>query len=61
MKGLGAAIIVNAIIWGAVIVGTAFKLKGTGSASDVLPILAGGAAASNLVLGGMLGRRKNSS
>ncbi|MFH1312350.1 MAG: hypothetical protein ABIJ00_03905 [Candidatus Eisenbacteria bacterium] len=58
MKNLGAAIIANAIIWGAVILGTAFKLKGTGLASDVTPILAGGAVVSNILLGGLLGKRK---
>jgi hypothetical protein len=58
MKNLGAAIIANAIIWAAVILGTAFKLKGTGLASDVTPIIVGGAAASNLLLGGILRKPK---
>jgi hypothetical protein len=44
-------VIANAIIWGAVIVATASRLKGTDYFSDLLPILGGGAAASLLVVG----------
>ena len=50
-------IIVNAIIWGAVLVGSAFALRGTGMFSEIQLILVGGAVVSNLVVGGILARK----
>ena len=50
----GRVIIANAIIWAAVLVGSAFALRGTGMFSEIQLILVGGAVASNLVVGGIL-------
>jgi hypothetical protein len=48
----GVIVIVNAIIWGAVLVGTAHALRGTTAFSEIQLILGGGAAASNLLVAG---------
>ncbi len=53
----GTVLIANAIIWGAVLVGSAYALRGTGAFSDIQLILGGGAVASNLVVGGVLARK----
>lgn len=45
-----AIIIGNAIIWGAVILATSFKLKGTDHFADLLPILMGGAGGSFIIV-----------
>lgn len=47
----GAVVIGNAIIWGAVILATAYVLAGTGLMSKLIPILGGGAAASLFLVG----------
>jgi hypothetical protein len=41
-----AILIANAIIWGAVIIGCSFKLKGTGAYEEIQNILAAGAGIS---------------
>lgn len=56
-KVLGPYIIANAIVWGAVIVGTAFILKGTGMMSKILPILGAGAAFAVVILPGAMAAR----
>lgn len=43
-------IIVNAIIWGLVIIGCSLALKGTGAYKEIQLILAGGAVASLIVV-----------
>jgi hypothetical protein len=48
----GSVVIVNAVIWGAVIVATAYVLSGTGLMSKLIPILGVGAAASLFLVGG---------
>jgi hypothetical protein len=61
MRKEGAIIIANAIIWAAVILGSAVRLKGTGLFPDLLPIIAGGAAISNILVGGLLAKPKGGS
>lgn len=56
-KVLGPFIIANAIVWGAVMVGTAFILKGTGLMSKILPIMGGGAAFCTVILPGAVAAR----
>ena len=51
-----ACILGNAIIWAAVILGTAVVLQGTGLMTKMLPILGVGAAGSVIALGGGLSR-----
>jgi hypothetical protein len=51
---LGAAVLVIALIWAAVILGTSNVLAGAPQAPRVLMILGGGAAASIILLGGMI-------
>lgn len=41
-KTIGYYILASAIIWGAVIIGCAFKLKGTPYYEEISPILIGG-------------------
>lgn len=41
-KSIGIYIITSAIIWGAVIIGSSLKLKGTGCYDDISLILVGG-------------------
>ena len=48
-------IIVNACIWGLAMIMTSHKLSGTGAYQEIQHILAAGAAASLLVVGGGLG------
>ena len=57
MGRVAAAIIGNAIVWGAVIIGASYVLKGTEHAEQVRLILGAGAGVSLLVLGGTLGRK----
>lgn len=54
----GIAIIVEAIVWAAVIVAVSTTLEGAWQASRVLTILGGGAAATIILLGGMLARER---
>jgi len=56
-KVLGPFIIANAVVWGAVMVGTAFILKGTGLMPKVLPILGGGAGFCVVILPGAMAAR----
>lgn len=49
----GLAVIVNAVIWAAVIIATSTVLEGAANASRVLSILGGGAAASIILIGGL--------
>jgi len=49
---IGAIIILNACIWGGVILMSSYQLKGTGTYSKIQNTLAGGAAASIIVGGG---------
>ena len=51
---LATVIIANAIIWGAVLVGSAIVLRGTGLFRHLLPILGGGAAGSLIILSSIL-------
>ncbi len=51
---LGIFIIVNAIVWGAVIVGAAMILKGTGQYQRLMPLLASGAGMSIVILPAIL-------
>jgi len=56
-KVLGPYILANAVIWGAVIVGSAFILKDSGQMPKMLPILGGGAAFCTVILPGALAAR----
>ena len=51
MKREGVIVILNAIIWGFVLIACALALKGTGAYKEIQLILGGGAAASLLVVG----------
>lgn len=51
MKREGIVVIVNACIWGFVLITCAVALKGTGVYKDIQLILGGGAVASLLVVG----------
>ena len=57
MPKVGMIVIANAIIWGFVMIMCSITLKGTGAYQEIQLILAGGAA-SSLVLTGGLGVRK---
>ena len=57
-KKVGAFIIGNAIVWGAVIIGVSLVLRGTGFMNKVLPILGGGAGFSVVILSGILVGKK---
>lgn len=58
-KKLGTFIISNAIVWGAVIIGTALALKGTGYWDKIMPILSGGSIFSIVILPTILmGKKK---
>jgi membrane protein DedA with SNARE-associated domain len=58
---LGLAVVVIAIIWAAVIIAVSMALGDVPQSSRVISILGGGAAASIILLGGMIAReRKNS-
>ena len=51
-------IIANALVWGAVIIGTSLVLRGTEYMSKLIPIFCGGAFISVILLSGGLLRRK---
>jgi len=51
MKREGIVIIVNACIWGFVLIACSIALKGTGTYEKIQLILAGGAGASLLAVG----------
>ena len=51
MKREGVVVIVNSVIWGAVLIGCAIALKGTGAYEKIQLILGGGAAFSLLAVG----------
>jgi len=53
MKLWTSLIIGNSIIWAGVIIAAAIVLKGSGYFSDLIPILAAGAAGSLIVNGGV--------
>ena len=57
-KRIGTFIIANAIVWGAVMIGVALRLRGTGYMDDLLPIIGGGAGFSVVILSGLLVRKK---
>jgi Mg/Co/Ni transporter MgtE len=57
MRREGVIAIVNACIWGLVMITTALALKGTGAYQKIQLILGGGAAASLLVVIFGLGRK----
>ena len=58
-KNASLVIIVNACIWGFVILMTAYTLKGTGAYQQIQLILGGGAATSLLIVGtGFLQKKK---
>lgn len=50
MKKLGVVIIINAVIWGLVMIGCSLTLKGTEAYKEIPIILAGGSMASLLLL-----------
>jgi|GEM_PF-1571998 len=53
MNRTGTAVVIgNAIVWAAVLLGSAVALNGTGVFGQISSILAGGAAASVLLVGG---------
>lgn len=54
----GWAIILNAVIWGAVIIGCSLKLKGTGAFQEIQTLLAAGAGISIILPGALLARKK---
>ncbi|HDP94862.1 MAG TPA: hypothetical protein ENN40_05830 [Candidatus Aminicenantes bacterium] len=56
-KVLGPFIIANAIVWGAVILGVAFVLKGSGMMSSIMPVLGPGAVFAVVILPGALAAR----
>jgi hypothetical protein len=51
MKRESIVVIVNAIIWGLVLIASALALKGTGAFKEIQHIPGGGAVASLLVVG----------
>lgn len=55
-----AVILANAIIWAAVILGTAFIMAGTDNLSQLIVVVGGGAAASVVVVGGGVRRIQSS-
>ena len=55
---LQLAVVVIALIWAAVIIAVSLTLTGSAESSRVLTILAGGAAASIILLGGMIAQEK---
>ena len=56
MKKRRIAIIVTALIWALVILAVDIALKDTGYMARMIPILGGGAAATIILLGGLLRR-----
>ena len=59
MKKPGKVIIINSIIWGLVLIGCSLALRGTGTYEKIWLILAGGAVASLLLLGGFEKKSKD--
>ena len=57
MRKVGVIILVNACIWGFVMIASAQALKGTGMFEKIQLILGGGAAASLLVVSAGAGRK----
>jgi len=57
MKRNRIAIIVTALIWAVVILAADISLQGTGYMRRLTPILGGGAAATIILLGGLLRRQ----
>ena len=55
---LQTAVVVIALIWAAVIIATSMVLAGVPEFSRVLTILGGGAAASIILLGGMIAQER---
>jgi hypothetical protein len=55
---LGIAVIVVSIIWAAVIIAVSMTLGDVPQASRVLTLLGGGAAASIILLGGMIAQER---
>ena len=53
-KTIGAFIIVSSIIWGAVILGSSYALKGTGCYDEIQNILVGGAISHIILIWGPL-------
>jgi hypothetical protein len=58
MSRLAGAIIGNAIIWGAIIIGSALVLKGTEQSEQIRLMLIAGAGVSTILLGGLLGKKR---
>ena len=56
MKKNRMAILISAIIWAVVIFATDIVLQDTGHMRKMIPILGGGAAATLILLGGILRR-----
>jgi len=56
MKKSRIAILITALIWAAVIFAADIALKDTGYMGRLIPILGGGAAATIILLGGLLRR-----
>ncbi len=54
IKTIGVFIIASAIIWGVVIIGCAFKLKGTECFSEITTILSAGAGIHLILIWGPL-------
>ena len=54
IKTIGAFMIASAIIWGAVIIGCSFALKGTGCYDSIQNILIGGVISHIILLWGPL-------
>ena len=57
-KRVGVFIIANAIVWGAVIIGTSLVLRGTDYMDRLIFILGGGAGVSVVILSAILLQRK---
>ncbi len=57
-KRISIFITANAIVWGAVMIGTSLVLKGSGYMDKLLPILGGGAGFSVVILSALLIRKK---
>lgn len=55
---LGIFIIANAVVWGAVIIGSALILKNTGLMPKMMPLLGGGSAFSVIFLPMLLTGKK---
>ncbi len=58
MQKIGIIVIVNACIWGFVMIACSLALKGTGAYQEIQFILAGGAGTSLILIGGLGVRKK---